>query len=58
MVEKININPRAMMYPAQAVIASAYDADKKADACTLAFARMCSHFPRIYNDSNQFNGQT
>ncbi len=45
MVNKIDIKPRAMMYPTPAVIASAYDADKKADACTLAFASMCSHFP-------------
>ena len=45
MSEKVNIKPRAMMYPAPAVIASAYDNDGKADACTLAFATMCSHKP-------------
>lgn len=45
MREKINIKPRAMMYPAPAVIVSAYDKNNKADACTLAFAAMCSHVP-------------
>lgn len=45
MSKKINIKPRAIMYPAPAVIVSAYDDDRKADACTLAFASMCSHFP-------------
>lgn len=34
-----------MMYPAPAVVASAYDEDGKADCCTLAFATMCSHHP-------------
>lgn len=33
------------MYPAPAVVASAYDEDGKADCCTLAFATMCSHHP-------------
>ena len=42
---KRNIRPRAMMYPAPAVVASAYDSDGNADACTLAFAAMCSHHP-------------
>lgn len=42
---KVNLKPRAMMYPAPAIIVSAYDENKKADACTLAFATMCSHFP-------------
>lgn len=41
----MNIKPRAIMYPAPAIIVSAYDENKKADACTLAFAAMCSHFP-------------
>ena len=45
MNDKINIKPRALMFPAPAVIASAYDENDKADACTLAFAAMCSHFP-------------
>ena len=45
MNEKISLNPRALIYPAPAVIASAYDENDKADACTLAFAAMCSHFP-------------
>jgi len=45
MSEKINIKPRAIMQPAPAIIASAYDEDEKADACTLAFAAMCSHNP-------------
>ena len=34
-----------MMYPSPAVVASAYDENGKADACTLAFAAMCSHHP-------------
>ncbi|WP_298500991.1 flavin reductase family protein [uncultured Methanobrevibacter sp.] len=42
---KINQKPRAMMFPAPAVVASAYDEDGKADCCTLAFATMCSHHP-------------
>ena len=33
------------MYPAPAVIASAYDKKGKVDCCTLAFATMCSHKP-------------
>ena len=45
MSENIDINPRALMYPAPAIIVSAYDENKKADACTLAFAAMCSHHP-------------
>lgn len=44
-MKKINITPRAIMYPAPAVIVSAYDENGKADACTLAFATMCSHKP-------------
>ncbi len=42
---KVNLKPHAMMYPAPAVVASAYDKDEKVDACTLAFATMCSHKP-------------
>lgn len=42
---KENLKPRSMMYPAPAVVASAYDENGKADACTLAFATMCSHKP-------------
>ena len=34
-----------MMYPAPAVVASAYDSEGNVDACTLAFASMCSHHP-------------
>ena len=34
-----------MMYPAPAVVASAYDEEGNAHACTLAFATMCSHHP-------------
>ena len=33
------------MYPAPAVVASAYDSEGNVDACTLAFASMCSHHP-------------
>ncbi len=44
-MKKVNIKPRAIMYPAPAVIVSAYDEYEKADACTLAFATMCSHNP-------------
>lgn len=42
---KVNLKPRSMMYPAPAVVASAYDEEGNADACTLAFATMCSHHP-------------
>lgn len=42
---KVNLKPRTMMYPAPAVVASAYDENGNADACTLAFAAMCSHHP-------------
>ncbi|WP_296861116.1 flavin reductase family protein [uncultured Methanobrevibacter sp.] len=42
---KVNINPKSMMFPAPAVVASAYDEQGNADCCTLAFAAMCSHHP-------------
>lgn len=42
---KVNLKPRTMMFPAPAVVASAYDENGNADACTLAFATMCSHHP-------------
>lgn len=42
---KVNLKPRAMMYPAPAVVASAYDEEGNVDCCTLAFAAMCSHHP-------------
>jgi len=42
---KVNVKNHTMMYPAPAVVASAYDEDGRADACTLAFATMCSHHP-------------
>ena len=42
---KVNIKNHTMMYPAPAVVASAYNEDGRADACTLAFATMCSHHP-------------
>ena len=42
---KVNLRPRSMMFPAPAVVASAYDENGKADCCTLAFATMCSHRP-------------
>ena len=42
---KVNLNPKSMMFPAPAVVASAYDEQDNADCCTLAFAAMCSHHP-------------
>ncbi|MBE6496045.1 MAG: flavin reductase family protein [Methanobrevibacter thaueri] len=42
---KVNVKNHTMMYPAPAVVATAYDEDGRADACTLAFATMCSHHP-------------
>lgn len=42
---KVNVKKHTMMYPAPAVVASAYDEEGRADACTLAFATMCSHYP-------------
>ena len=44
-MKKVYLKPRAVMYPAPAVIVSAYDIEGRADACTLAFAGMCSHHP-------------
>ena len=42
---KVNQKPRTMMFPAPAIIASAYDEKGNVDCCTLAFATMCSHHP-------------
>ena len=42
---KISFKNHTMMYPAPAVVVSAYDSDGRTDACTLAFATMCSHHP-------------
>lgn len=42
---KVNVKNHTMMYPAPAVVVSAYDEEGEADACTLAFATMCSHHP-------------
>ena len=42
---KKNLKLRTLMYPAPAVVASAYDKEGNVDACTLAFATMCSHKP-------------
>lgn len=42
---KVNVKKHTMMYPAPAVVASSYDEEGRADACTLAFATMCSHHP-------------
>ena len=42
---KINVKNHTMMFPGPAVVASAYDENGNADACTLAFAAMCSHHP-------------
>lgn len=42
---KVNLKPHSMMFPAPAVVASAYDEERNADCCTLAFATMCSHHP-------------
>ena len=42
---KVNVKNHTMMYPAPAVVVSAYDENGNSDACTLAFATMCSHHP-------------
>ncbi|MEE1156245.1 MAG: flavin reductase family protein [Methanobrevibacter sp.] len=42
---KVNVKNHTMMFPGPAVVASAYDENGNADACTLAFAAMCSHHP-------------
>ena len=42
---KVNVKNHTMMYPAPAVVVSAYDEEGNVDACTLAFATMCSHHP-------------
>lgn len=42
---KVNQKPKSMMFPAPAVVASAYGEEGNVDCCTLAFATMCSHHP-------------
>ena len=42
---KKELKMRAMVAPTETVIVSAYDENKKADACTLAFYRVSSHIP-------------
>ena len=42
---KKELNLHAVVAPSQTVIASAYDKDGKADACTLAFYMVSSHIP-------------
>lgn len=44
-MEKIDKKLRAFVAPALVVVASAYDENGKADACTLAFVTMTSHVP-------------
>lgn len=39
-MKKVNIKPRAMTYPAPAIIVSTHDENKKADAYPLAFEAM------------------
>ena len=42
---KKELKMRAMVAPTESVIVSAYDENKKADACTLAFYMVSSHIP-------------
>ena len=42
---KKELKLHAVVAPTQTVIASAYDKDGKADACTLAFYKVSSHIP-------------
>lgn len=42
---KKELKMRAMVAPTETVIVSAYDENKKADACTLAFYMVSSHIP-------------
>lgn len=44
-MDKKELKLHAVVAPAQTVIASAYDKDGKADACTLAFYMVSSHIP-------------
>lgn len=44
-MEKTDLMLRAFVAPTPTVIASAYDENGRADACTLAFVMMSSHFP-------------
>ena len=44
-MEKTHLKLRAFVAPTQTVIASAYDENGRADACTLAFFMMSSHIP-------------
>lgn len=43
--EKIELQTRAFVAPAETVVVSAYDETGKADACTLAFFMPSSHVP-------------
>ena len=42
---KRDLRLRAVVAPSQTVVASAYDENGRADACTLAFYAICSHKP-------------
>ena len=42
---KKELKMRAVVAPTETVIVSAYDENKKADACTLAFYMVSSHIP-------------
>ena len=42
---KKELRLHAVVAPTQTVVASAYDQDGKADACTLAFYTVSSHIP-------------
>ena len=44
-MDKTDLKVRAFVSPTPTVIASAYDENGRADACTLAFVMMSSHFP-------------
>ena len=44
-MDKKELKLHAVVAPTQTVIASAYDKDGKADACTLAFYMVSSHIP-------------
>ena len=44
-MEKTDLKPHSFCYASTVVIASAYDEEDKADACTLAFYMSSSHVP-------------
>ncbi|MCH5269028.1 MAG: flavin reductase [Lachnospiraceae bacterium] len=56
-MDKKELKLHAVVAPTQTVIASAYDKDGKADACTLAFYMVSSHIPPCVTIAINATGQ-